>query len=401
LLRFTKRRVIAMAADGISGIRAIEAEGSHYDVGKTLGREFGEQIEGLFDKYAFFHDVLDPFRQKNPDLFTHMTESQRRLYPRSFRMLEGMADGVGHHLSDLVLYNTRGEVRALTTRVNENKNPVLAEGTPIFDVGSAKSIGKGCSDLVCGHLLGHNEDGVPAELKSSAYVKLIVDGKKVNAVVYAGALVGNAATFLYPGDKMISVSVEDIWGVGSGPLKPGVDYGGRQFAASELIWAKDIDEAVEVLVPKNRLAGFYYTVSSSDGEVKGVEVGPFTHETVDIGGSGKPYVHTNRHLHIEDPEYAHPSSKPREDRFKKLLAAGVPGTEEEVVRMMFDRGNTEDDGIYQICRTNPKAEGSLGLHHLWTMVTDMQGRNTNIYMLNDDKKTPVLTGSINHNHYLG
>lgn len=383
------------------GLRTFEAEGTHYQVGRELGKAFGDQIEAMFESYPFLHEVLRPFRDKNPDVCAHIENSQRVLYPRSVRMLEGIADGVGHQLSDFFLYNTRGEIRALVTKTDGLNNPVLAAGTPQFDVERVPNLGRGCSDLVCGSLHGHNEDGVPAELESSAYVKLIVDGRKVNAVVYAGALVGNAATFLYPGgDNVISVSVEDIWGVRAGPVTKKDRYGGRQFAASELIWADDVNEAASVLIPENRLAGFYYTVSSSDGDVKGVEVGPFTHHVVDISGSGNPYVHTNAHLHIEDPQYPHPSSGPREKRFHQLLAGGEPQTENDIVSMMFDQGNTEDDGRYQICRTTPEAEGPLGLHHLWTMVTDMKKRTTNIYMLNRGKTGPELVDSISHNQYM-
>jgi hypothetical protein len=396
-----------MATGKVEWLRKIEADGTHFDVGKTLGRQFGNQIAGLFDNYAFYQEVLDPFREKNPALFNHMVESQKTLYPRSWRMLEGIADGAGNHLSDLALYNMRGEVRALTTRVDGANNPVLEKGTPVFDVGRAGNLGRGCCDLVCGYLLGHNEDGDPAELQSSAYANLIVDGRKVNAVVYVGALVGNAATFLYRDNEVIAVTVDDLWGVGAGPLKKGVKYGGRQFAASEIIWADDLRKVIKTLIPDNRLAGFYYTASefskytesTSLGTATGVEVGPFTHEVFNISITGKPYVHTNRHKHIKDPEYAHPSSEPRERRFAQLLAGGVPDYEYELVKMMFDKGNKEYEGRFQIFRTNPEAEGKLGLHHLWTMVTDIPGRCTNIYRFDEDKQMPVIVDTIKHDQY--
>jgi hypothetical protein len=386
-----------MSGDNPNTIKKIEAEGSHYEVGKKLGREFGDQIAVLFDNYGFFDDVLEPFRRKNSQVFESLVESQKNLYPRSFDMLKGIADGSEADIRDLAAYNLRGEIRGLTTRVDKNRNPILgADGTPMFDVNPAE----GCCDLASGPFHIHTEDGDPAELDSSAYANIIVDGKRLNAVVYAGAIIGNAVTFLYNGGKVITVSVDDIWGTGVGPMKRGIDYGGRQFAVNGIIDAENLDEVVKVLVPKNRLSGFYYTVSSSDGNVKGVEVGPFTHHVVDISGSGKPYVHTNRHKHLRDPEYAHPSSEPREKRVEQLLSGGVPSSEEEILEIMFDQGNMEYDGRFQICRTNPEAEGKLGLHHLWTAVTSLPEIKTHIYMLNDEKKSPVLVQTINHNNYL-
>jgi hypothetical protein len=383
------------------GLRAIEAEGSHYEVGKKLGCEFGDQIAGLFDNYGFFDDVLEPFMSKNPQVFESLVQSQKNLYPRAFDMLNGIADGSEVDIRDLAAYNLRGEIRGLTTRVDKNKNPILdADGTPLFNVEGNWYHPDGCCDMISGLFHVHNEDGNPAEIESSAYVDIIVNGKRLGAVVYAGAMVGNGATFLYSGDKFIAVTVDDVWGTGLGPLKPHVDYGGRQFAAAGIIDAENIDEVVKILVPNNRLSGFYYTVSSSDGNVVGVEVGPFTHHVTDISGSGKPYVHTNHHKHIEEPEYVHPSSKPREERVNHLLAARKPNSEKEILEIMFDQNNQEYEGKFQMCRTNPEAEGKLGLHHLWTSVTDLHRKNTNIYMLDDDKKAPVLVQTINHNHYL-
>jgi len=132
----------------------LTVSGSHYEVGRAIGKTFSSRIQGFFDNSSDFNQWMLPFAQteKGKQIIENYTVFNQMLYPQYFEELQGMADGSGLPYSNFVLSVMGDEILALAgdEMTTETLAPTRVDH---------------CTDLHLrdpssgAFILAHNEDG--------------------------------------------------------------------------------------------------------------------------------------------------------------------------------------------------------------------------------------------------
>lgn len=325
-------------------IPEFEVQGSHFEVGQAIGRQFSTQIQESFRNYPLLHKILPYYRSpEGQALYQELLELNRACYPGFVAELEGIAQGADHPFEELFLANLRGEYRGY----------LLNEGEGCFD----------CAVLTEETaLLGHNEDGSPA-FRDSLYVihAQIEDKPAFTALSYPGFLCGNAFGFNAEGLCFSCDSVQPR------QVRVGI---GRHFLARSLLEARSLDDAIRRVTVPGRAAGFSYTIGSAvERRIVHVEVAPQAHHVRKVEGC---YVHANHYRELDVAQVVGTSSRVRIERAAELLQQTPPGDAEGVLSLLGDEG----DERYPIYGTATSLDSSATL---CTALFDLDARWLRVY----------------------
>ncbi|XP_050546832.1 uncharacterized protein LOC126908630 isoform X1 [Daktulosphaira vitifoliae] len=333
--------------------------GTHYEVGYSMGRTFGQMIKEFIKDYT-------PLQEENLKLFMEpegqiiyeeSLELTRKYFPQYIIELQGIADGAQVSFEELFLMALDD-----TLPLNMNKNYV--------DKGAV-----GCTSLIInqpdGQYLGHTEDAL-AETEDNYYIIAahVMPGEdelngvfqareeKFEALAYAGHLPGYASGHNFHG---VVFSINTIFV--TKPLRGRIP---REFITRALLSSRaDMSQIVEILtnegagtadafnvnvafvnVPKESRVFYSIEVIPSVSEFKS-QVYPVEF----IPGNNS--LHANRLLHLKYPESkdirSYESSINRECRYQQLSKCKIPRKLNDVLEILGD----EENGIFSIFRNQP------------------------------------------------
>ncbi|XP_001942958.2 uncharacterized protein LOC100168878 [Acyrthosiphon pisum] len=324
-------------------------EGTHYEVGYSVGRTFGGMIKEFVSVYKpLQEEYLKLYAQpEGRQIYEESLNATKKYFPQYVIEMKGLADGSGVPFYELFLM-------ALDDTLPRNMN-----------VSSKDRGAVGCTSIFVNQpnvqLLGHTEDAVSESLNNyyvvAAHVKpgkaerggiFAAREEKFEAITYAGHLSGYASGHNHCG---LVFAIDTLYL--SKPLRGKIP---REFITRALLSARsNMNDIVKVLT--NEGAGTADGFSVNIGflnepkqsrvfhtvEVTPKMDSPRSAVYVSNFSVGTNSLHTNILLHLKYPELSDSagvtSSVAREKRYKKLTANGQVTNLKELLTIF---GNRED-----------------------------------------------------------
>lgn len=268
----------------------VTAGGSPHDIGRRLGRAGRAAVHRHLLGAPIWQRVTDPAH--GPRL-ARMTASVRARFPAIWAEIEGLAEGLGLPVAQVMAWNCRGDLLA---SVPDGCTTVMLPGeTPV---------------------LAHNEDGLPFFRGASFIADVTPDGAPgFRAFCYPGSIPGHTFAFT---DAGLAQTVNNLRFTGVEADMP------RMVLGRAVLAARDIGTALGVLGAHPNSGGFHFALSHvADRRILSVEFGA---GEVSVREVTAPALHANHALH-HAYGLAHQivtrSSGDRQVRGDTLIAAGT------------------------------------------------------------------------------
>lgn len=273
-----------------SELGRIVARGTPRQIGRTLGEAGREAVRGVLLQADYWQAVTDPAHAGAVQV---MVDNVKALFPAVWEELQGLAEGLGLPLEQIVAWNCRGD---LISNVPDGCTTVQIPG----DVA----------------VIGHNEDGLPG-FRGHAFVAEITpdDGPALMSFCYPGSVPGH--TFGTNAAGMVqAVNNLRLHGVVAQLPRMGL---GRAVLACE-----GLDGALALLQRHNSSGGFHMTLAQAgDARLLSVEFGGGDCSVRQIEA---PAVHANHALHMGErakKQTITDSSRDRQVRGTWMIRDGV------------------------------------------------------------------------------
>ncbi|MER7345792.1 C45 family peptidase [Streptomyces aurantiacus] len=272
--------------------------GTRHEVFRSLGRWARSDVQAALVESAPDRAILRRWADtaEGKACFGPVLAATERDYGTQLAELEGLAEGAGVPVEDLLLTSLRG------------------------DFGTAARMG--CSTLAWRRettVVAHNEDGDPRLDGCLMLLTLLVEGEAaVTALWYPGTLPTNA---------FVATSQGLAWGINHIPaVRPSSAGAGRHFVARALHQAATLDEAVAHLRTHPSAGGFTYTIAeAASGRAAVVEAVAGRVAVVEATPDDPLHWHTNHLRHIPDPPDlppADPQAAEVRGRYAESIARG-------------------------------------------------------------------------------
>ena len=324
----------------IAGIPVVVSKGTSYEIGLNHGKAHPDRVGKSLEHNL--RSCVDQSGMTEKELYTiaeGFIRPVEQAYPDYISEVQGIADGAGLKLEDLMVLNSRTELQKLCWNRknegagNEDCTSIAVTGERTVDgatyVGQNWDNGTWARECLIFHVIGQ-ENGKP----SIAYC-----GE-------AGIISRSGFNSFGIGDGVNSLSTNASVNLEGIPL---------QFLLRAVLDSKNLGEAVDALNGKNAAVN-NILIAQKDGLAVSVEM--------DSGCCGIVYgengilVHTNHYVAAAHPRYPYldvfkGNSIARYDRSRKLLNQ-IEGkiSMEDVQRVFGDHGNTPQS----ICR-HPESLG--------------------------------------------
>lgn len=247
----------------IKPIKIIEASGSYYEIGFTVGQQTKEEIHQLLATTGrATADDLESI-QRYSDFLPFVLK-----YPNIKDELQGMADGSGLDFETLVKLNI----------VELNKTPSVDLQCSTFYITNSSQ-----------HAIGHNEDGRDEDdifLLKADYPS----GTQILSICYFARLPGFATNINSNGLVMTCNALT------SNDKKIGIP---KVILARLMIECHSIDEVLNVLKNNDRAQGQHFLIISEE-KIVGIEVSASNFQVQEIHSN---YYHCNNYLYPEMLEF--------------------------------------------------------------------------------------------------
>jgi predicted choloylglycine hydrolase len=275
-----------MSTEPSRRLASLTLEGSHYDIGRGLGRHGAALVQGHLIRTYAWATVME-LRDDDRTRVARSLVEQR--YPQYWQELMGMADGLGLPFDDVFAWNCRGDLWAMAP-----------DGCTTVQIPDTCPI------------VAHNEDGDPGLRQGCALATIAPDeGQPFTAFVYPGSIPGH--TFAINGSGLV-VTVNNIRSTHSGGGLP------RMVLTRAILDCPTIDAVLSLVSEAPRAGAFHLTLAQAgQSRLASVE---FTHtrcSVVDITGAS---VHANHLVHVDmaaQPQIITASSASRQERGKAIL----------------------------------------------------------------------------------
>lgn len=296
-------------------ISRVRAKGDAFSIGFTLGQASASGFrEGVMRTEQF--RALNA-RWRGSDYLKTLESAARAAYPRFMREIEGIAAGLDQDFETVFLWNCRGDLR-------------LPEGvSPATKAAAAK----GCTSLLIPAeaggpaVIAHNEDGAGELLGFCLWVEIEADeGPGWSSFMYPGMLPGHTFGLNEAG------LVQTINNISAHDLQPGVP---RQIVCRAIISAAGLNEAIEILMRKDRASGFHHNLGEAKTRRLASIEAPATGCVVREAAS--PQAHANHLLFRDFDEVEQTitiSSRNRQEAADRMIKQGALAGGAEVV--LFD-----------------------------------------------------------------
>ncbi len=266
-------------------LNRVEAQGSHHDIGRALGRWGAEACHRhLVRSDAWTHIMACRDRPEIP--------AMRALLHRAFPWVEdelaGLAEGLDLPPDEVFLWNCRGDLWALAP--------------------------DGCTTVLAPQRLSHNEDGDPGFAGACGLADVRpTDAPAFVSFVYPGSIPGHTFAVNEAG---LAMTVNNIRARRTAAGMP------RMVLTRALLAARSPHEAVSVLQAHPRMGAFHLGLGrAGDGQTWSVE---FSRTAVSARPvAHAPLLHANHAMHeaqAELPQVVTASSAHRQARGEALLA---------------------------------------------------------------------------------
>ncbi|KAL3854887.1 hypothetical protein ACJMK2_014123 [Sinanodonta woodiana] len=377
-----------MAEEG-QAIPLLFTQGTHYEVGHSIGSVFRERVQNYFNCSTMVQSCLVPFYEsrKGRDIVDEYLITAEKCFPQYVREIHGMADGCGIQYEQLFLMNIAKEI------YNINYKPIEPE--PEMHVYGCSSVCLNTPDV---KLLAHNEDCDPM---IGPYPYLVTahiidpgarsgiatcEEEHFTSFCYPGTMPGYAFGFNKHGlvftiNEILAKNVS----IGSSPVT---------FVSRAFMSAASVDEVVRI--SRNQGYGcadaFNVNIGSlSSKEMWSLEVGPGKPESplklVPIEEQTDPekachYYHFNHFCHLEGVEqrYNVPCTFARAKRVSDMIP---PRTVRDVKVILGDSKDTK----YPIFRTPRYTDQALTV---CTVFFDILQKTMEIYTRIPNTDNPPL-----------
>jgi len=310
--------------------------GSHHDVGKAIGRAFGNDTrDALAARAAWFKPLFEYASSKDgKPVVDKMLATVKKHAGPAVEELQGWAEGAGMEFRELFVLNCKSEIEAFiesrcgcagcTTAAYTDKNTLI---------------------------VAHNEDGHMAYRGRMFILDAEVPGvPQVLGFVYPGIMAGNAPWVNSEGILMTTNYIP------SAKVRAGIP---RYFLDRMAMEATSVEEAIRIVSHPERAYAFHHIVASlPQRRAWSVEGTPEKLVTKEVEGL---YLHTN-HLIREEMqdqpqfrEYIELSSKPRLNSVTMdLMKDGGKGTTAKDIMSAFTSHRGKP---YSVCR-HPEGEAT-------------------------------------------
>jgi hypothetical protein len=267
----------------------VAAGGTPRDIGRALGRAGRAAVHRHLLGAPIWQRVTDPAHGAR---LARMTATVKARFPAIWAEIEGLAEGLGLPLAEVMAWNCRGDLLA---SVPDGCTTVMLPGeTPV---------------------LAHNEDGLPF-FRGAAFVADVTPAGApgFRAFCYPGSIPGHTFAFTEAG---LVQTVNNIRLTGIEAEVP------RMVLGRAVIAARDIGAALDLLGAHPHSGGFHFALSHvADRRIVSVEFGG---GEVSVAEVAVPSVHANHALHQPRglaQQIVTASSRDRQARGAALLAGG-------------------------------------------------------------------------------
>lgn len=308
-----------MFPEASSSYGIIEIGGAPGEIGRALGRLHAHAVQERLVGEPAWREVIERGRkdERVPAMLSLVCER----FPDILLELQGLADGLGQPFDDVFAWNCRGDLWAMAP--------------------------DGCTTVrfpgASGHIIGHNEDGMPALAGHCSLVRVnALDGRSFTAFVYPGSIPGH--TFAVNSAGLM----QTVNNIRSLQAEVGVP---RMILTRAVLNEAGIDEAIALLRSVPRAGAFHLTLARrGDPRLMAVE---FTGSRLSAEELSGPSVHSNHLVHadmMDLPQLVTNSSRRRQARGDVLLSGtGPEPAEDEALNILLDRA----DGALPIHRSDP------------------------------------------------
>lgn len=343
-------------------LKHIEISGDHYEIGVALGKLASDAIREVVPKIESVKLLRSLWL--GSDRLSQIEAMARAQFPLYMREMDGIADGAGVPLEDILIWNCRGDL-------------------PLEAVLSSES-GIGCTTVMTNPGSGgtirivHNEDGHEALHGKCTMVTLHpTKATSITGFYYPGIILGHNFGLNEYG------LVQTVDNISPHDKKIGVP---RHIVSRASLACPSLDEAVSIFKRRDRASGFHYAIAKcGDNRLLSVEAPASNCIVREVKGRT---VHTN-HLIFDELQGADQtigvSSKYRLEKAEEL----VNRTSAEPVTALSILGN-DDNKEFPICiKQNKRKDFSYTLATAEFEITDT-GCNWAVY--DNPNGKPVLSG---------
>lgn len=274
--------------DNAATLGWMAAAGTPGDIGRALGRAGQDAMHRHIVHNPLWHQVNAP---RHLLRLSRMTATVQTRFPAIWAEVQGLAEGLGLPVGQVMAWNCRGDL--LATSPDGCTTVLLPGETPV---------------------LAHNEDGFPF-LRGACFIAQLApsDAPQITAFCYPGSIPGH--TFAFNGAGLVQ-TVNNIRLTGVMPDVPRMVLGRATLAANTL------QQAVDHLRACPNSGGFHLGLSHlKDRRILSVEYGA---GHVSVREITAPAIHANHALHHPggpSGQIITQSSADRQSRAESLLHA--------------------------------------------------------------------------------
>nr|QHN70677.1 tan [Limenitis arthemis astyanax] len=322
-------------------VPVIYLQGSHYDVGFDVGRNFASIIKSFISSYGNLRDFEKEYKTDvGRDAYTMTLANMKKRFPYYIKEIQGVADGANVPFHQLFLL----QMDDIIGTINDNHIPRNDTG--------------GCSSLAiktpCSAVLGHTEDAFSETLNHfyimSAHIIPTEEDRELGAIeerfaslCYAGHMPGYTMGY---NENGLVFSINTLSPL---VLKPGNTP--RTFITRALLASKSYADAERILRDEGLGIANGFSINmiwtNRDGEKKiyNAEVAPDLkddrsmlniHNYVD-----EPLVHTNIYQRIPIKEVIGPIIDSSTSRLKVIHSHVPPQCKKDVKDILSDTTGTD------------------------------------------------------------
>jgi isopenicillin-N N-acyltransferase-like protein len=302
-----------------SNLNIIDVAGDHLQIGQQIGETCAPQIQQMLTTYrdliATSYDRLKLNWDKAILQARKYQPFVAEYTPQYLRELEGMAQGAGVPLDDLMVLNCMEGI----------VNDALHLKCTSFAVGGEWTTN--------GHvLIGHNEDWSPEDENTVYLVRAHPENEPAYLALTYGGLIPNigfnqhgiaqCCDSVYPNDSRLGIP--------------------RIFVARAVLACQTLSDALSTAVLNKRAAGYNHLIAHESGELYNIEVSAKQFST-QYAREGM-IAHTNHYLdprlqQIEHQPESLLRSHVRLNRAERLLRTMVPHSTESFASILSDHVN--------------------------------------------------------------
>ena len=317
-------------------MEVIEAAGSHYDLGYTVGRAAERQLRSAVDSYRV---ILKQEGWPGPWRLPHAyLLAAREKLPHLVEEIEGMAAGAALSFEELFFLNS----------LEEALDPAAPPACTGVVLSTDQSV----------HL-GHNEDWYHCDCRSVIVFRAKPRGKPsfitVTAAPFLAAVGMNEAGI---GQGVNSVSSTDN--------RAGIP---RVLLSRAVLEAESIEEAIGLAASDNRAGGYNHLLASGEGRCGCLETSSRSHCYVP---GQKLIYHTNHYLAPEMLHLEHGASPGSVKRFERMNEmAGDLESSSEPARAIAEALRDHRYAPLSICR-HPEDSSATGEGTIFSVIFNLK-----------------------------